>query len=244
MASTLVPIDSNPLLSAVVSFCLLLLLYAPHILLRLLLSPVIVSAGALLVGILHLGSTKKPLQLEHSSTQATTVEEDGECGKEEENEKEVVPRPRRRFSDVLVEWNRRAPLEVIYENEYEGEGGDEEAVVDGGRPEYYSSPARERKETCALQCYYPESDSDSSSDDGFPAMWERPDNRCFRWEDDNEDGLIEIPIFKAKDTCRSPAEELDFYLVDDDNLIEIDLFDQTVVKSQRFPAKIEAAAQC
>ncbi|CAN6453389.1 unnamed protein product [Victoria cruziana] len=244
MASTLLSFDSNPLLSALVSFCLLLLLYAPHLLLRLLLSPVVVSAGALLAGILHLGSNKKPLQFESSKQTATL--EDGECAREKDNENEVVPRPRRRFSDVLVEWNRRAPLEVIYEEEYEGETGDEVAAVDGGRPGY-SSPARERDVPFSLRRYYPESDSDSSSDDGFPAMWEleRAENRCFWWEEDNEDTLIEIPIFKTKNACRSPVEELEFLLVDDDNLIEIDLFDQTVVKSTpSFQAKIEAAACC
>ncbi|KAF3784701.1 hypothetical protein EJ110_NYTH29774 [Nymphaea thermarum] len=307
MGSMLSSPNSNPLISIFVCFHLLVLLYAPHLFLRLLLSPVLICTGVLLAGILHLGATKKQKQLEsttkkqellESTTQkqkqlespksAVEIEdkdcvkeearedrecekeearedrecekeearedrdcekeearEDRECEKEEarehrecekedaqedrkyekeeEREPEVVFQRERRFSDIFVEWHRRAPLEVIYEDS-EGEK-DEEA---GDRPERPPA-ARERVETCSLSLCYPDSDSDSSSDDGFPVIdeWEHPENRYFRWEEEKDDGLIEIPIFLGGDRCRSEGRGPGFFPVDEDNLIEIDLFHQT-----------------
>ncbi|XP_031480718.1 uncharacterized protein LOC116250880 [Nymphaea colorata] len=320
MGSMLSSPNSNPLISIFVCFHLLVLLYAPHLFLRLLFSPVLICTGVLLAGILHLGATKKQKQLESTTARQKQIEsttkkqellesttqkqkqlespksaveiedkecekeearedrecekeearEDRECEKEEarqdrecekeearqdrefekedapeereyekeeEREPEVVYQQERRFSDIFVEWHRRAPLEVIYEDS-EGEK-DEEA---GDRPERPPA-ARERVEACSLSLCYPDSDSDSSSDDGFPVIdeWEHPENRYFRWEEEKDDGLIEIPIFLGGDRCRSEGRGPGFFPADEDNLIEIDLFHQTVVKRPDFPARIQAA---
>ncbi|OIV91633.1 hypothetical protein TanjilG_09045 [Lupinus angustifolius] len=117
-----------------------------------------------------------------------------------------------RFEESFVEWNVKAPLEVIYE-EYEGE----EAEHDSNEKQdmnilRYPSLSR----------YYPESDSDSSSENGFPAIgkWDSPENLCLRWEDEEEEdrelGLIEI----ALDGCKKRTLEFQF---EEDNLIEIDI---------------------
>lgn len=186
------------------------------------------------------GGWEKEERAEERELEKEEEREDGECEEEEEREPEVVYRAERRFSGIFVEWRRRAPLEVIYEDS-EGER-DEDA---GDRPERPAS-AREREETCSLSLCYPDSDSDSSSDDGFPVIdeWEYPENRYFRFEEEKDDGLIEIPIFLGGDRCRSRRSDgrgPGFFPVDEDNLIEIDLCHQTVVKRTDFPARIQAA---
>lgn len=75
-----------------------------------------------------------------------------------------------------------APLQVIYE-EYEGED---------------------------MQAYYPESDTDTSSDGDFL------ENMCFQWDtEDDKAGLIEISLADEKRCFELQVEE--------DNFIEIDI---------------------
>ncbi|XP_077245921.1 uncharacterized protein LOC143885601 [Tasmannia lanceolata] len=114
---------------------------------------------------------------------------------------------KRHFSDTLMEWNRRGPLEVIYE-EYEGE------EEEGESPEW-------EKRRVGIAIYYPDSDSGSSWDGeefplDFPVIegWDSPENLCFVWEEEKE-GLIEIPL-GGKGKVGFEVEE--------ENLIEIDLF--------------------
>ncbi|KAK4711288.1 hypothetical protein R3W88_005801 [Solanum pinnatisectum] len=128
-------------------------------------------------------------------------------------EKDSVLEPESRpfYGDCFVEWNVRAPLEVIYEayegeeeedGEYTEEKGDEELRV----IEKYAS----------LSMYYPETDTDtdSSSDGDSPVIgnWDSPENVCFQWDDEDREELIEIEL-----DCKRNSE------VEEENLIEIDL---------------------
>ncbi|MBA0615179.1 hypothetical protein Godav_015348 [Gossypium davidsonii] len=100
------------------------------------------------------------------------------------------------FEERFVEWDVRAPLEVIYED-YEGE-----EALDRGIERYTSLSRR-----------YSEPEPDSLfSEMGFPVIreWVSSEKRCWRWEEEEEDreGLIEIA--------------LDFH-GEEDSLIEIDI---------------------
>jgi len=104
-----------------------------------------------------------------------------------------------RFDESFMEWNVKAPLEVIYE----GEETEQDRSGDHGEGIFrYPSLSR----------YYPETDSDSSSESGFPAT----DNMCFRWDEEDREGLIEI----ALDGCKKKEVGFQF---EEENLIEIDI---------------------
>lgn len=110
------------------------------------------------------------------------------------------------YTDPFVEyWDLKAPLEIIYEA-YEGEDEDDRNAGFLGIEKYPS-----------LSLYYPESDTDSSSDGGFPAIgdWESPEKMGFRWEDEDREGLIEIALDGKRRT--------QFFNFEEDNLIEIDI---------------------
>ncbi|KAL0442830.1 UNVERIFIED_CONTAM: hypothetical protein Slati_2005700 [Sesamum latifolium] len=118
---------------------------------------------------------------------------------------------RTRFTDSFVEWDVRAPLEVIYE-EYEGDDAEETDGVSQGKRE---SEMQIIQRYASLSLFYPESDSDTSSEGDFPTdgNWDSPDNMCFRWEEeDDRDGLIEIALDEKRNSE-----------VEEENLIEIDL---------------------
>ncbi|RDY12737.1 hypothetical protein CR513_02428, partial [Mucuna pruriens] len=110
-----------------------------------------------------------------------------------------------RFDDSFVEWNVKAPLEVIYEGEETEQDQNEKRDV--GILRYPS-----------LSRYYPETDSDSSSEIGFPSTenWDSPENMSFRWDEEDREGLIEI----ALDGCKK--REVGFHF-EEENLIEIDI---------------------
>lgn len=120
------------------------------------------------------------------------------------------------FDDYFVEWNVKAPLEVIYEG-YEGE----EDEMD---PNEKDSHEEHEKEVLglgrqpSLSLYYPESDSDTSSDGDFSVTgaWDSPENMCYKWVEDDREGLIEIALDGNK---RSGLQ----FQVEEDNLIEIDI---------------------
>ncbi|XP_047260298.1 uncharacterized protein LOC124893310, partial [Capsicum annuum] len=100
--------------------------------------------------------------------------------------------PRQFYGDCFVEWNVRAPLEVINEA-YEGQEEDEREYAEEERNEAFGVIER----YASLSMYYPKTDTDSSYAGNSPVIekWYSPENVRFRW-DDNEDGeeLIEIEL--------------------------------------------------
>ncbi|WMV16134.1 hypothetical protein MTR67_009519 [Solanum verrucosum] len=124
-------------------------------------------------------------------------------------EKDSVLEPESRLfhGDCFVEWNVRAPLEVIYEA-YEGEEDGEYTE------EKRDEELRVIEKYASLSMYYPETDTDSSSDGDSPVIgnWDSPENVCFQWDDEDREELIEIEL-----DCKRNSE------VEEENLIEIDL---------------------
>ncbi|KAK7412271.1 hypothetical protein VNO78_03723 [Psophocarpus tetragonolobus] len=225
--------SSQPLFSCIVTFCFLILLYVPHLFWKIVFSPVLILSSVLLLLLLRLGAIqrsqneeeKNPIELE------SIVKEENRGNREEKQGNSIeavetdsldhvykwVTRQSQkglksqkdfqsisRFDESFVEWNVKAPLDVIYEGEETEQDQNEKHEVGILR---YSS----------LSGYYPETDSDSSSENEFPAAenWESPENMCFRWDEDRE-GLIEI----ALDGCKT--RETGFHF-DEENLIEIDI---------------------
>ncbi|XP_022843198.1 uncharacterized protein LOC111366731 [Olea europaea var. sylvestris] len=115
------------------------------------------------------------------------------------------------LAECFVEWDVRAPLEVIHE-EYEGE----EVGNEGFWEEKREAQMAVIEKYASLSLYYPESDTDTSSEGDFLTIedWESSENLCFRWEEDDIEGLIEIEL-KGKSNNSE---------VDEENLSEIDLF--------------------
>lgn len=120
------------------------------------------------------------------------------------------------FDDYFVEWNVKAPLEVIYEG-YEGEE-DEMDPNEKDNHEEHEKEVLGLGRQPSLSLYYPESDSDTSSDGDFSVTgaWDSPENMCYKWEEDDREGLIEIALDGNK---RSGLQ----FQVEEDNLIEIDI---------------------
>ncbi|KAJ1434798.1 hypothetical protein SESBI_05158 [Sesbania bispinosa] len=228
-------VSSDPLFSCTVTFCTLILLYLPHLFWKIVFSPVLVLTGVLLLIILRLGAIQRSEneEKENPSESKPIANEENRASSEEKQGKFVesvetnsldqIHRWVERHSEIefkskmgfesslcfeesFVEWNVKAPLEVIYEDE-EAEDEDPNEKHDVGILRYPS-----------LSRYYPESDSDSSSESGFPAMenWDSPENMCFSWDEEDRDGLIEI----ALDGCK--RRTLGFHF-EEENLIEIDI---------------------
>lgn len=129
-----------------------------------------------------------------------------------------IPSQKLFYSDSFVEWNLRAPLEVIYE-EYEGE---EEEEQDDEQNEGFSEEKREAQMAIierytSLSKFYPDTDSDNSSEEDFLGIrdWDSPEHINLQWEKEEKEGLIEIELGQKR---YSESE------VEEDNLIEIDLF--------------------
>ncbi|KAK9267362.1 hypothetical protein L1049_009787 [Liquidambar formosana] len=207
---------SDPLFSSIITLYTLIFLYFPHISLRIIFSPVLISTGILLLTLLRLGAIQRT-QTENDS--AEPQEQESESPNEDrkwvesktkiEAETEMGFDPNPIFADSFVEWNVGAPLEVIYE-EYEGEEAE-----DPNEKEENRSMGMERFPSLSL--YYPESDTETSSDGEFPANgeWDSLENICFRWEEEEHiEGLIEIDL-DGKKRMHFHAEE--------ENMIEIDI---------------------
>lgn len=132
------------------------------------------------------------------------------CEKDSVKEPEPEPEQRPFNGDCFVEWNVRAPLEVIYEA-YEGEEEEEGEYTLEKREEL-----RVIERYASLSMFYPETDTDtdSSSDGDSPVIgnWDSPENVCFQWDDEDKEELIEIEL-----DCKRYSE------VEEENLIEIDL---------------------
>ncbi|KAF8391425.1 hypothetical protein HHK36_023730 [Tetracentron sinense] len=216
-------IASDPLFSIVVVLYSLIFLYFPRVFLGLVFSPVLFSTGILLLTLLRLGTIQR-LEKENNSTEPDEIDTPDEDHKwvgfqtfiETETEMGLDSEPF--FSDSFVEWNVRAPLEVIYE-EYEGE--EEEDLNENEETRQVGI-----KRMPSLSLYYPESDTESSSDGDFPGVdgWDSLENMCFRWDEEEREGLIEIPLDGKKNSV---------FQVEEENLIEIDIQRETL----GFPAK-------
>ncbi|KAJ0239433.1 hypothetical protein HA466_0230750 [Hirschfeldia incana] len=213
--------DTPPLFSCFIALTTLILIYSP-----LILSPVLLISGGLLVSLLRLGSTtREPVTRPGKTKQgeSKTEEESDVCSLSEDKQDSD------RSHEFFVEWDLRAPLEVIHEA-YEEDDDDEEDDP---------TRLREIERYPSLSLCYPESDSgsdsDSSSEFTFPEMssWMSPEKMGFRWEEEEEDGkgagLIEIKLDdeynnkKKKKMSKQNQTELDFH-AEEEGLIEIDLF--------------------
>ncbi|KAG9452766.1 hypothetical protein H6P81_005670 [Aristolochia fimbriata] len=213
---------TSPLFSFFVVLQVLILLYLPPLFLRLVFSPVLIFTGIVLYSLLNHGSTH------YSNNQnfpQETEEFDSVDEKPERIEKQTESAPAETtthcssnpFLDgTFVEWTRRSPLEVIYED-YEGEDDDVEEGDDDEEPGARSLQKGDQRDGFEGFVNWglclPESDTASSSDEdspmGFPA-WDSPENLFFKWEDE-KDGMIEIPLRRKG------------FRVEEENLIEIDL---------------------
>ncbi|KAI3718823.1 hypothetical protein L6452_19707 [Arctium lappa] len=119
---------------------------------------------------------------------------------------------------MFLDWNMRTPLEIIYEA-YEGEEDDDEKNNE-------NDDASCDKQTIAckrypsLSMYYPESETDNSSDGDFSMNenWETHESVLFKWEEEEREELIEISL------DRYGKRSIEFCHVEEDNLIEIDIF--------------------
>ncbi|GER53028.1 class II aminoacyl-tRNA and biotin synthetasessuperfamily protein [Striga asiatica] len=226
---------SDSLFSTITTFYTLALLYFPSFSLQFIFSPVIFSTIILLLCLLRLGAAQKsapesggsgrPASDSPPKIDESIIDRDwkstadlGQCSRSEPDPKSA----RRAFyADSFVEWDVRAPLEVIHE-EYEGE--EEDGVENGAVWEARrESEMNAIRKYASLSLYYPESDSDASSEGDFTVDgdWGSPENACFRWEEEEEgeeddrEGLIEIELNGGK---KGAGE------VEEDNLIEIELF--------------------
>lgn len=248
------PSAAHPLFSTLLSFSALILLYFPPLLWTFLFSPAFLLAGFLLLSLLRLGATQR--RFNHHNNQCQTQDSISNHHdaptKQSETITAVVPEEDRGLNDAVtersevssggdvscacfeesfVQWNVRAPLEVIYE-EYEGDDDDHDNDV-------YTDPAPKQvrigiERYPSLSLYYPETDSDSSSEeDEFPAdgAWDSIDDNvcCFMWDEDEEkDELIEI----ALDNKKNKKASEDRFQLEEENLIEIDI---SPTRNHEFP---------
>ncbi|XVE87934.1 hypothetical protein DITRI_Ditri19aG0028300 [Diplodiscus trichospermus] len=204
---------NDPLFSCIITLYVLILLYFPQrFSLKILFSPVLILTASLLLSLLRLGAIQR-IQTETKETRSAA---EAEAEKTEFSQPELKrvtcknddPEPTMQsFEETFVEWNVSAPLEVIYEED-EGEGEDPK--------ENNPNPTHVIERHPSLSLYYPASDSDSSSSEtDFLAIgeWVSSENLCYRWEQEDREGLIEIALDKR---------DLDFH-GEEDNLIEIDI---------------------
>ncbi|KAL1537469.1 hypothetical protein AAHA92_29977 [Salvia divinorum] len=209
----------NSLFTFFTALYALTLLYFPSLFSRFLLSPVAISTLALLLCLLRLGAAERSAidrtesdLGESDSTQPSPqrIEEFREVELDESTEQcrsyGSDPKRKQDLRHLYVEWDVRAPLEVIHE-EYEGEDAADDKSEDKREAEMDSI-----RRYASLSLFYPESDSDDeSSSEG-----ESPESAWFRWEEEEDrEGLIEIALDEKWSCCGCEVEE--------DNLIEIDL---------------------
>ncbi|CAH8345511.1 unnamed protein product [Eruca vesicaria subsp. sativa] len=217
--------SAHPLFSSFITLSTLFLIYSPNAFLQILLSPVLLISISLLISLLHLGSTTR----EPNTRPGKSKEREAKTVKETEEESDVLfdvyslSEATKQDSDTrheFLEWDLRAPLEVIHEEDDEEDD---------------PTRFREMERYPSLSLCYPEtdsgSDSDSSSEFTFPEMssWMSPEKMGYKWEEEEEEdggaaGLIEIKLddeFKKK--SKRNQTEMDFH-AEEEGLIEIDLF--------------------
>ncbi|KAJ0081534.1 hypothetical protein Patl1_10890 [Pistacia atlantica] len=213
--------DAPPLFSTILTLYILILLYFPRLFFKLILSPVLILTLTLLLSILRLGATQKQEQTRTrtrtpSNCTSETTDRDRQDHKWACTETRIF-KADPRFEDSFVEWNVRAPLEVIYEAYEEGE--EEETEGNNKDPNRFGI---ERYPSLSL--YYPESDSDCSSNGDHPGIEEWG----WAWEEEDREGLIEIALDGVNSNNNNKREmELDsvgnFHGEEEKNLIEIDI---------------------
>uniref|UniRef100_A0A7N0VNA5 Uncharacterized protein n=1 Tax=Kalanchoe fedtschenkoi TaxID=63787 RepID=A0A7N0VNA5_KALFE len=182
---------AQPLVSIVVTLWSLALLYLPGWLL--VFSPVLVAGTALFLVLLRC-SAAQGIDLEPEHVQEPEPEPEASLS----SKSEVDFQKPLFVLDSFVEWDVRAPLEVIYEEESENEDGETAASC-------------LRRHT-SLSRYFPESDSDTSDSDEYPD-WDSPGRAWFKWDEEETNGLIEISL-ESKKAADFETEE---------NMIEIDI---------------------
>ncbi|WOG85229.1 hypothetical protein DCAR_0104417 [Daucus carota subsp. sativus] len=215
---------SSHLFSSIVTLYILIFLYFPSIFLSFVLSPVFVSTGVLLVCLLRLGAIQE-IQKELYSSETLRSNDPSEeiAGSEEDKMYTDETRDDESYTWELcdykfgnaeksfVEWNVKAPLEIIYEDEEEEDDDDD----DNDRSEN-DFKAMERYPSLSL--YYPETDTDCSSDDDFALdmNWESTESAAaaFRWSEMGDE-LIEIAL--------DGKSRSQFFNDEEDSLIEIDI---------------------
>lgn len=226
------------LFSSIVTLYILVFLYFPTFFLNIIFSPVFISTGVLLVYLLRLGAIQETRK---DVCYAKTLQTNDPSDKAKQNQTYTLYETENReegkiYADVtsaannsepsynksyswdscdfkfgtgensFVEWNVKAPLEIIYEDDEE----DDESENRFKGIERYPS----------LSLYYPESDTDCSSDDDF-AMdmmnWEARESASAtcRWDEMGEE-LIEIAL--------DGKGRSQFFNDEEDSLIEIDIF--------------------
>ncbi|KAK6283698.1 hypothetical protein POUND7_002650 [Theobroma cacao] len=204
--------SNDPLLSFVITLYILILLYFPQSFsLKIFFFPVLVLTASLLLSLLRLGAiqrtqteTKEKRSLAEAEAEKTDFSQQELKWSTCKKDPELVMQS---FEETFVEWDVGAPLEVIYEG-HEGEEEDPNENV--------SNPTRVIERYPSLSLYYPESDSDSSSSEtDYLAIgeWVSSEKICYRWEEEDREGLIEIALDKR---------DLDFH-GEEENLIEIDI---------------------
>uniref|UniRef100_A0A2P2PLJ7 Uncharacterized protein MANES_17G039100 n=1 Tax=Rhizophora mucronata TaxID=61149 RepID=A0A2P2PLJ7_RHIMU len=215
----------NPLFSCIITLSALILLYFPCAL-KFSASIVFTPTLLFLLFLLRLGAGQRvPHQNPAPKDDAGSEEKNGDAQLVQGGDSEfftpldacrsetVLDRsPNPDFEESFVEWDVRAPLEVIYEA-YEGEEDEED-----------SDPTRfmDLETYPSLSTYYPETDSDSLSEGEFPITryWGSPENDCFEWEEEVREGLgIEIALDANCKKHPDPG-----FHVEEDNLIEIDIY--------------------
>ncbi|XP_024988575.1 uncharacterized protein LOC112523278 [Cynara cardunculus var. scolymus] len=119
---------------------------------------------------------------------------------------------------MFLEWNIRTPLEIIYEA-YEGEEEDDEKSNENDDT-FDDKQAIGCEKYPSLSMYYPESETDSSSDGNFSMSenWETHESVLFKWEEEEREELIEISL------DHYGKRSIGFCHAEEDNLIEIDIF--------------------
>ncbi|KAL6567457.1 hypothetical protein OROGR_001125 [Orobanche gracilis] len=216
---------SNSLFSTIITLYTLLLLYFPYSFLQFIFSPVVFSTLIVLLYLLRLGASQKP-RLENDGSDPTGFNSTQSLDSPISGyTKDPNPNCGPFYAGSFVEWDVRAPLEVIYE-EYEGEEAEENDAVCNSRRE---SEMNIIHRYASLSLFYPESDSDDSSEGDSPTErdWDSPEDMCFRWEEeDHRNGLIEIALDEERRNCE----------VDEENLIVIDLSPAIYIHKTYTPA--------
>lgn len=225
---------NNHLFSSIVALYILIFLYFPTLFLNIVFSPVFVSTGVLLVYLLRLGAKQDTRKELYS---AETLQSNDSSDKIKQNQAHSTEEGRM-YADVMsctkntelssdetytwescdfkfenvensfIEWNVKAPLEIIYE--------DDEEEDDDGDDHKSENRFKAIERYPSLSLCYPESDTDCSSDDDF-AMdmnWESMESSTFRWAEKGEE-LIEIAL--------DGKTRSQFFNDEEDSLIEIDI---------------------
>ncbi|XP_057488410.1 uncharacterized protein LOC130774402 [Actinidia eriantha] len=214
-----ISLSSDPLFSIVITLYTLIFLYFPRFFLGIVFSPVLISTGVLLLALLRLGAIQR-IEEEFNSTETEQTHNDSKPedrkwvspksnpGTEIEVGSDLGPDQNPFYAESFFQWNVRAPLEVIYE-EHEGEEGEQNQDVSIGERTIDRYPS--------LSLSSPESDPESSSDDDFPLIgdWDPLESVCFRWDEEDREGLIEIELDGKK--------KVELFHFEEENLIEIDI---------------------